>query len=148
MAHNLEIVNGVASFVENGKKERAWHGLGQVFDGPLTVKEALELSHADYRVELHPILAMTPTFQESMQQGTVITEQMQDQMLDSLIPGKKVTMRMDTMKPLGVVSDSYGAMLWSIPNMCWIAPLAASVYVPTGLFDCDCVVSPAALASP
>ena len=110
MAHNLEIVNGVASFVENGKKERAWHGLGQVFDGPLTVKEALELSHADYRVELHPILAMTPMFQESMQQGTVITEQMQDQMLDSLIPGKKVTMRMDTMKPLGVVSDSYGVV--------------------------------------
>ena len=52
MAHNLEIVNGVASYAENGRKERAWHGLGQVFDGEMTVQQALELSHADYRVEL------------------------------------------------------------------------------------------------
>ena len=42
MAHNIEVrkVNGVevASYVENGRKERAWHGLGQVFDGQLSVK--------------------------------------------------------------------------------------------------------------
>ena len=60
MAHNLEIRNGIASYVENGRKERAWHGLGQVFDGPLTVKEALEQSHANYRVELQPVMAITP----------------------------------------------------------------------------------------
>ena len=104
----IEMRNGIASFVENGRKERAWHKLGHVFDGPMTVKEALELSHADYLVELHPILAMTPHFSESMSQGGVITEALQDEMLDSIVPGKKVTMRMDTMKPLGVVSDSYG----------------------------------------
>lgn len=108
MAHNLETVNGVASFVENGKKERAWHRLGQVFDGPMTVVEALQLSHADYKVELFPILAMTPSFSDKFTQGTVVTEEMQDNMLDSIIDGKKVTVRMDTMKPLGVVSDSYG----------------------------------------
>ena len=34
MAHNLEIVNGVASYAENGRKERAWHGLGKVFHAP------------------------------------------------------------------------------------------------------------------
>lgn len=108
MAHNLEIVNGVASFVENGKKERAWHKLGQVFDGPLTVKEALELSHANYRVELFPIVAMVPRFADSLTQGTIVTDETQDIMLDSIIPNRKVTVRMDTMKPLGVVSDSYG----------------------------------------
>ena len=37
MAHNLEIINGVASFAENGLKETAWHGLGQVFDGEMDV---------------------------------------------------------------------------------------------------------------
>ena len=88
MAHNLEIVNGVASFVENGKKERAWHRLGQVFDGPMTVVEALQLSHADYKVELFPILAMTPSFSDKFTQGTVVTEEMQNNMLDSIIDGK------------------------------------------------------------
>lgn len=67
MAHNIEInkVNGIeiASFVENGKRERAWHGLGQVFDGQLTVKEALELSHADYKVEMRKVFAITPAIQ-------------------------------------------------------------------------------------
>ncbi len=108
MAHLIEINNGVASFVENGRKERAWHRLGQVFDGPMTVVEALKLSHADYRVELHPILAMTPSFSDMFAQGTVVTDEMHDKMLDSIIQGKKVTVRTDTMKPLGIVSDSYG----------------------------------------
>jgi len=110
MSHNLEIKNGVASFAENGRKERAWHKLGQVFDGPMTVKEALELSHADYRVELHPVVALTPKLAEAMGQDTIITDQWQDDMLDAIIPNKKVTLRMDTMQPLGVVSDSYGVV--------------------------------------
>ena len=110
MAHNLEIVNGVASFVENGKKERAWHGLGHVFDGPLTVKEALELSHADYKVELQPIVALTPGIAEHIAMDNYSMQYFQDEMLDAIVPGKKVTMRMDTMKPLGVVSDSYGVV--------------------------------------
>lgn len=108
MAHNIEFKNGAYSFVENGRKERAWHKLGQVFDGPMTVKEALELSHADYRVELHPILAVTPKFADCVAQSGIVTEALQDEMLDSIIPGKKVTVRMDTNKPLGIVSDSYG----------------------------------------
>ena len=64
MAHLIEINNGVASFVENGRKERAWHRLGQVFDGQLSVKEALELSHADYQVEARNVFAMTPALQD------------------------------------------------------------------------------------
>lgn len=110
MAHNIEInkVNGVeiASYVENGRKEHAWHGLGQVFDAPLTVTEALENSHADYQVEMQNVFAMTPAIQQAMEQGTVDA----DLILDALISGKKATMRMDKCRALGVVSDSYGVV--------------------------------------
>ena len=104
MAHMIEIRNGVASFVENGRKERAWHRLGQVFDGQLTVKEALELSHADYQVEMKDVFAVTPAIQAAMEQGSVST----DLILEALVGGRKATMRMDLNKPLGVVSDHYG----------------------------------------
>lgn len=104
MAHMIEIRNGVASYVENGRKERAWHGLGQVFDGQLTVKEALELSHADYQVEMREVFAITPAIQQAMEQGSVDT----DLIIDALVSGRKATMRMDLNKPLGVVSDAYG----------------------------------------
>ena len=104
MAHLIEIRNGVASYVENGRKERAWHRLGQVFDGQLTVKEALELSHADYQVEMKEVFAVTPAIQAAMEQGSVST----DLILEALVGGRKATMRMDLNKPLGVVSDHYG----------------------------------------
>lgn len=54
MAHNLEIRNGITSFAENTKKELAWYGLGQHFDGEMDVKTALELSHAGYTVHEIP----------------------------------------------------------------------------------------------
>ena len=104
MASMIEIRNGVASYVENGRKERAWHRLGQVFDGQLTVKEALELSHADYQVEMKEVFAVTPAIQAAMEQGAVST----DLILEALVGGRKATMRMDLNKPLGVVSDHYG----------------------------------------
>lgn len=105
MAHNLEINGGIASYVENGRQERAWHNLGQVFDGPMTVQQALELSHADYNVQLQPIAALTPDILKAMENGETIDS---DLLLSSIIAGRKATMRMDKEKPLGVVSDSYG----------------------------------------
>lgn len=106
----IEIRNGVASYVENGRKERAWHRLGQVFDGQLTVKEALELSHADYQVEMKNVFAMTPALQELLdgEQDMVSREVLSDLIVDALVGGRKATMRMDLNKPLGVVSDHYG----------------------------------------
>ena len=104
MSANIEIYNGVASFAENGRKERAWHRLGQVFDRPMTVKEALEASHADYTVELRDIFAVTPAIARAMSSGSVPT----DLLLEALVSGKKATMRMDRNKSLGVVGDSYG----------------------------------------
>lgn len=110
MASMIEIRNGVASYVENGRKERAWHRLGQVFDGQLTVKEALELSHADYQVEMKNVFAMTPALQELLdgEQEMVSREVLSDLIVDALVGGRKATMRMDLNKPLGVVSDHYG----------------------------------------
>lgn len=108
MSHNLEIKEGVASFVENGKKERAWHNLGQVFDGAMTVEQALKLSHADYEVTLQPVMAMTPALTEAMAGGSA--EAICDAILDAKVEGKKVTMRMDTFESLGVVSDCYGVV--------------------------------------
>ena len=105
MAHNIEIVNGVASFAENGKKERAWHGLGQVFDRPMFVEEALKASHADYRVELRPIIpiANDMTLFEGLNMDA-------DTLESNIIPGFKATMRMDTHRVLGLVSDTYGVV--------------------------------------
>lgn len=47
MAHNLEIRNGVASFAST---QTAWHGLGQIVNGAMTAKEAIELARLDYDV--------------------------------------------------------------------------------------------------
>ena len=104
MAHNIEIRNGVASFAENGLKERAWHNLGQVFDRPMTVKEALEASHADFTVSLQNVMMVTPEIAEAMATGSVPS----DLLLDALIHDKRATMRTDDNTALGIVSDSYG----------------------------------------
>ncbi len=38
-----------------GRREPAWHGLGEVFTDPLTATEAVKKAGADYRVEKHPL---------------------------------------------------------------------------------------------
>ncbi len=106
MAHNLEIRNGQASFVENGRRGKAWHRLGTVFDRPLTVKEALTYSHANYRVALRPLAMITPDIQTEMEGGSVMGLQLNN----AIVPGKKVTMRLDTHEYLGVVSENYGVV--------------------------------------
>lgn len=103
--HNLEIKNGVASFAENGKKERAWHKLGQVFDGPMTIKQALELSHADYLVQARPIVALTPELEGAIKNGEMING---EDFYSQFVSGKKAIIRADTNEPLGVVSENYG----------------------------------------
>lgn len=108
MAHNIEIRNGVASFAENTLKERAWHNLGegqQLFDRPMFVKEALEACHANYKVALQPILALSPELIEKMGNGEMIDP---DMLLNLVIEGKKATMRLDYNETLGVTSDKYG----------------------------------------
>ena len=104
MSHLIEIKNGKASFVENGRRRRAWHRLGTVFDRPLTVKEALHYSHADYRVALQPLAVITPDIQREMATGSVMALQLSN----ATMPKVKATVRLDTHQPLGIVSDNYG----------------------------------------
>ena len=105
MAHNLEQKNGVTSFAFNEKRGMPWHGLGQKADGAMSVNEALRLSQANYKVELQPVIAMTPELIHAMENGQMIDA---SRLLDTLVPNTRVTMRMDTEKSLGIVSDKYG----------------------------------------
>ncbi len=91
MAHNIEIINGVASFAENGAKDRAWHELGEVFDDEMTVATALAASHADYTV------AKTPVYYHNVKTDTM-----------SVNPEFFNIIREDTGAPLGLVKRAYG----------------------------------------
>lgn len=114
MAHNIEIrqINGVevASFAENGRKERAWHGLGndqQIFDRPMYVAEALKACNADYEVKLQPVIALNDKLVHAMENGEMIDASI----LRSLLVDKTMaTMRTDLDKSLGIVSDKYGVV--------------------------------------
>lgn len=111
MSANIEIrtVNGVqtASYIENGRKERAWHGLGTVYDRPLTALEALQGAHADFEVGLQPMVGVTPDLLNMIEKGVFINASI---LRDMLIDGHKATMRLDHNEVLGVVSDSYGVV--------------------------------------
>lgn len=105
MAHNLEIVNGIASFAENGARQRAWHGLGQVIERPMYVEEALKLSHADYGVKLSPIAALSDELIHAMNNGEMIDASL---LRSLLVENTMATTRTDTNSSLGIVSDKYG----------------------------------------
>ena len=105
MSAMIEMVNGVASFAENGKRERAWHGLGQVVDEPMFVKDALKLCHADFNVGLQKVVALSEELQNAMDNGEFINAAM---LRDLLVDNTMATMRLDTNKSLGIVSDKYG----------------------------------------
>lgn len=114
MAHNIEqrVINGVmtSSFAENGLKERAWHGLGegqQIFDRPMFVKEALEACHANYDVQVKPVVVMTDEVLSLINDGQSVDA---DTLRRLFIPNTKATVRTDLDVPLGIVSDKYGVV--------------------------------------
>jgi phage/plasmid-like protein (TIGR03299 family) len=56
MSHDLEIVNGSASFVD--ARMIPWHGLGTVLDQDgMDIDQMLKLANLDFTPELHPIYA-------------------------------------------------------------------------------------------
>jgi phage/plasmid-like protein (TIGR03299 family) len=60
MSHELEIVNGVASFAYNAENGDPWHRLGTPMDGLQTLDEMLHASRADRHVTKFDVYAMTP----------------------------------------------------------------------------------------
>jgi len=105
MAHNIEERNGKFSFAENGSRERAWHGLGEVVNEPMFVADALKLCRADYNVQLQPIVALSEDLVKAMDNGEFINAAM---LRDLLVDGKMATMRTDLNTALGITSDAYG----------------------------------------
>jgi len=83
MAHNINIVNGKASFFTANKP--AWHELGTVVDGALTSQEALRLANLDFEVQKLALETITGLH----------------------VPDRWATVRMDTQSVLGVVGSSY-----------------------------------------
>lgn len=55
MSHDLEIVDGRASFAYNGKRGNPWHMLGTDVDGDMPIHVMMEASGADYTVRLEPL---------------------------------------------------------------------------------------------
>lgn len=105
MAHGLEERNGKFSFAENGSRQRAWHGLGEVVKEPMFVADALKLCRADYNVQLQPIVALNDELVHAMENGESINASI---LRDLLVEGRKATVRTDLNTALGLTSDSYG----------------------------------------
>lgn len=57
MAHDIEIINGVASMAYAADRGLPWHGLGQAADSAMTAEEALRLSNLDWTVLQLPLFA-------------------------------------------------------------------------------------------
>lgn len=102
MAANIEIREIGASFVST---KREWHDLGKVFDAPLTTKVALEESHANFKVQKQPIVALSPELLTMVENGDNINPQM---LKDLIVEGTVATMRTDLNETLGIVGDGYG----------------------------------------
>lgn len=60
MAHELEIIDGVASMAYNIHGGTPWHGLGVPVDGQQSADEMLRVAKADYEVELLPVYIAGP----------------------------------------------------------------------------------------
>ena len=109
MAHNIQILeNGQGCFVEcthYGEIAPAWHGLGQQFNDPMTIEFAMRESHADFKVAMQPVVALTPELVEAMNNGQLINASM---LKSSIIEGSSCNVRLDNNKPIAITSDKYG----------------------------------------
>lgn len=109
MAHNIEVYKNAQgevkeSFVGHGP---AWHGLGKVYDRPLTVAEALEGCNADYEVTKRHIITVSDELMEMINAGDMIDGSL---LQNFIVANKMATYREDRDIALGLVSDSYGVI--------------------------------------
>lgn len=108
MAHNIQILSdGTECFVENGKKQRAWHGLGQVYDRPLSALEALKGCHADWNVDSRNIYYPSQEWGKILMENKPMTPQEMMQYF-SAINEKRANVRSDNNFALGIVGKDYG----------------------------------------
>lgn len=84
MAHNLNIDARGARMFYSGQ-EKPWHGLGVELNSPATAREAIEAARLDYKIELQPIYLKN----------------------NIKVDNAKATVRVDTNKALGIVTDRY-----------------------------------------
>lgn len=94
MAHELHIVNGIASMAFIG--ETPWHGLGQQLTPDSTMEEWRQAANMQFSIERSAVQYKTPVIvQDPLSNGI------------SHFPEKHVLYRSDTYTPLAVVSDKY-----------------------------------------
>ena len=105
MAHGIEERNGKFSFAENGSRERAWHGLGEVVQEPMFVADAMKLCRADYQVKLQPIVALSDEVVNAIENNEFISAAV---LRDLMVDNMRATVRTDLNVPLGIVSSGYG----------------------------------------
>lgn len=103
MAHEIQILkNGEACFAYNKKNGLPWHNLGQAFDGPMTVIEALKASHADYEVEARGACNLTKKQIEAILAGNAIKID-KNQIIENCVANT----RTDNDYTLGLVKERY-----------------------------------------
>ena len=108
MAHNIEFNEQRQSF-SIISTQPTWHHLenAKYYDKPLTTIEALQGCNADFEVEKQPIVALTPELVSMIENGQFVNASM---LKELIIDGNKATMRLDSHKTLGIVSDKYGVV--------------------------------------
>lgn len=94
MAHELEFLNGVASFFSVA--QTAWHGEGTILTAAPTLDEAMQIANLDYTVEKRPTMyqCVTPDGDTYAKQSDVAF----------------VTVRTDSQQELGAVGKDYHVM--------------------------------------
>lgn len=108
MAANIQILSdGTQCFVENGSKERAWHGLGTTFDRPMTAEEALNGCHANWNVEERGLYYMDNDFGKLLMENPTMTAQEFVNRLKK-VESHKGIVRADNDFNLGIVGRGYG----------------------------------------
>lgn len=71
MAHKLDFSKGKAAFVAH--QEAAWHGLGTVFNEPVTLEQALQDGGLDFQVSKHPNIHRLPDGNEIISPDSFFT---------------------------------------------------------------------------
>jgi len=113
MAHNLNIINGKASFMS--VQEKAWHGLGTILDNPATSQEAIENAGLDFIVEKKPVYVPVITMdRDAAGEGDDILVQRNIKNVDGtqysqmrVVEDRFATFRTDNGHPFGIVGSRY-----------------------------------------